>query len=178
MNIAEILKKLPVGTELYCPIFGKVKLSGLIDLEDGLYIEIKTDYEKMIFNEECKLREEGECLLFPSITVRNWNNWKEVFPEVDVLYKEEQQKHQKENKSEKFDFTTLKPFDRVLVRDSNNNEWAIELFESVNNQGYLNKYPFACMASAYKQCIPFNEETQHLLGTDELAPEHYIIWES
>ena len=33
------------------------------------------------------------------------------------------------------------------------------------------------MASYYKCCIPYNDETKHLLGTTEEAPDYYKYWE-
>lgn len=56
----------------------------------------------------------------------------------------------------------FKPFDKVLVRDSNDHEWKAGIFshysEGVN-------YPFICIGCGYGYCIPYNEETKHLLGT-------------
>ena len=28
----------------------------------------------------------------------------------------------------------------------------------------------------YKMCIPYNDETKHLVGTNEEAPEYYRQW--
>ena len=30
---------------------------------------------------------------------------------------------------------------------------------------------------SYDKCIPYNDETKHLLGTSEEAPEYYRYWE-
>ena len=62
----------------------------------------------------------------------------------------------------KFNF---KPFDKVLVRDCDSCTWGIEFFEreDVDNKDY----PYTCMNSNYTKCIPYNEETKHLLGTDK-----------
>ena len=64
----------------------------------------------------------------------------------------------------KFD---LKPFDKVLVRDRDDdgNVWKIELFERKDKDA--KRYPYICMHCAYTECIPYNEETEHLLGTNE-----------
>ena len=58
----------------------------------------------------------------------------------------------------------LKPFDKVLVRDSNDYKWKAGFF-SHYSEG-LN-YPFICVGGGYGQCIPYNEDTKHLLGTTE-----------
>lgn len=75
---------------------------------------------------------------------------------------------------EKFDPKTLKPFDKVLVRNNFCNDWCAAFFSYINN---LNSYCFRFVTTAdnsYKQMIPYNEETKHLLGTNKQAPEFYI----
>ena len=67
----------------------------------------------------------------------------------------------------------LRPFDKVLVRNSNYHCWVCQLFGYKTN---YTKYPFMCMYSDYDQCIPYNEETKHLLGTTDDAPEKYKTW--
>nr|DAQ19312.1 MAG TPA: hypothetical protein [Caudoviricetes sp.] len=74
----------------------------------------------------------------------------------------------------KFDPKTLKPFDKVLVKYSANRQWKCDLFSDVND--YLN-YPYRCISCSYKCCIPYNEDTKHLLGTTDDAPEYYKYWE-
>lgn len=54
---------------------------------------------------------------------------------------------------DKFDFTTLKPFDKVLVRDSIFGKWKIEFFEKFDKEL---KFPFICMNGRYSLCIPYN----------------------
>ena len=34
-----------------------------------------------------------------------------------------------------------------------------------------------CCGAYYKHCIPYNEETQHLVGTTDEAPDFYKFWE-
>ena len=67
----------------------------------------------------------------------------------------------------------LRPFDKVLVRNSNYHCWVCQLFGYKTN---CTKYPFMCMSSDYDQCIPYNDETKHLLGTIDDAPEKYKTW--
>lgn len=76
-----------------------------------------------------------------------------------------------EYKKEKFDPKTLKPFDRVLVRDRDIEHWMCGLFSHIINDEYL------CIGSCYKHCIPYNDKTKHLVGTTEEAPEYYKYWE-
>lgn len=53
----------------------------------------------------------------------------------------------------------LKPFDKVLVRDHNNEIWRPDLFGRITNDGR-----FACVGMAWEQCIPY-EGNEHLLDT-------------
>lgn len=62
----------------------------------------------------------------------------------------------------KFNF---KPFDKVLVRDDDSGTWKIEFFERMEWDN--KRHPYVCMWYKYRQCIPYNEETAHLLGTKE-----------
>ena len=72
----------------------------------------------------------------------------------------------------KFDITTLKPFDKVLVR-LNNSYWRIQFFERINKTN--KNYPFVCMnGHNYKQCIPY-EGNEHLLYTAKDCDEFYKI---
>ena len=67
---------------------------------------------------------------------------------------------------------TLQPFDKVLVRDFNIDEWFATSFSDATING---KYRI-CDNCYYDQCIPYNEETKHLLGTTDDAPEKYKTW--
>lgn len=58
----------------------------------------------------------------------------------------------------------LKPFDKVLVRDSDAGIWKAAHFSHYIGEY---EYPYFTTASAYKQCIPY-EGSEHLLGTDKL----------
>ena len=74
----------------------------------------------------------------------------------------------------KFDPKTLKPFDRVIVRN-NNGEWKCAIFSHI--KGYDSDYRYDCCYMIYKYCIPYNDETKHLIGTTDEAPEYYSYWE-
>ena len=78
------------------------------------------------------------------------------------------------NKKERFDPKTLKAFDRVLVKDSESLTWKINMFSHINNKA---EYPYCCLLSFYKYCIPYNDDTKHLVGTKEEAPDFYRYWE-
>lgn len=73
----------------------------------------------------------------------------------------------------KFDITTLKPFDKVLVRDNNEQFWTCDWFSFHDTKQV---YPFACVGHYVSQCIPY-EENQHLLGTTDDCDEYFKTWE-
>ena len=79
-----------------------------------------------------------------------------------------------EEKAEKFDINTLKPFDRVLVRDSNEALWVIELWMAYAPQ--YKKWKYQCLGSTYDQCIPY-EGNEHLMAKADMPDDYYIIWE-
>lgn len=68
-------------------------------------------------------------------------------------------------KQNQFEF---KPFDKVLVRDADNLTWHATFYSHFST-GLVH----ATVCGCWNQCIPYNEETKHLVGTSEpyIAPE-------
>lgn len=64
----------------------------------------------------------------------------------------------------------LKPKDFVLVRDGKNNIWELDTFGRKIGES---DYCYKCISGRYMYCIPFNSETEHLLGKTEACPEKY-----
>lgn len=58
----------------------------------------------------------------------------------------------------------FKPFDKVLGRNEKGDVWEAELFSHYREES---QYPFHCIGFNHKYCIPYNEETAHLLGTTD-----------
>lgn len=56
----------------------------------------------------------------------------------------------------------LKPFDKVLIRDFDSQAWQVSLFGYKDSDFY-----YCCNGCGWNQCIPYNEETAHLLGTTD-----------
>ena len=77
----------------------------------------------------------------------------------------------------KFDLSTLKPYDKVLVRRQNNDQWEPQLFSCLNNDtsGYYYK-DILIGSFSIKQCIPY-EGNEHLAGTTNDCDEYYKTWE-
>lgn len=155
IDLCEILKDCPYGTKLYCTLCGEVRFDSI----DNSEFPINLVFGK---NKEISLTKEGwywtdandaECLLFPSKDQREWSKFKKP----------------------KFDPKTLQPFDKVLVRSENIFNWNCSLFSNIDDQ--CENYPFGCLGLYYKFCIPYNDDTKHLVATTEEAPEFYRYWE-
>ena len=74
----------------------------------------------------------------------------------------------------KFDISNLKAYDKVLVRDTNEQVWVADLFSHVLDRP-LGGYTFACVGHYPNQCIPY-EGNEHLLGTNNDCGEYYKNW--
>lgn len=76
------------------------------------------------------------------------------------------------NKKPKFDPKTLKPFDKVLIWHCASECWSCEVFSHLTG-----KYTCNCICGCYTRCMPYNDDTKHLVGTTDEAPEYYKYWE-
>ena len=155
LNLVEILKDCPEDTKLYSPVYGEVEL---VKLHEGwdYPIEVKLSNNTLdSFTKDGRIYMDydGECMLFPSREERDWSKFKPT-----------------QIKKPKFDPKTLKPFDKVLIRDSKYEDWRCNIFSHIYNRG---DYPFRTTNAYYKYCIPYNDDTKHLVGTTEEAPEFY-----
>lgn len=70
----------------------------------------------------------------------------------------------------KFDPQSLRAFDKVLVRNENATVWHARFLDFYANDIYN-----TTSNEVWIDCVPYNEETQHLHGTAEEAPEFYRI---
>lgn len=61
----------------------------------------------------------------------------------------------------------LKTFDQVLVRDSNEGRWLINHYACTRLTEDGHKLYICSIGSGFSQCIPYNEETKHLVDTTE-----------
>ena len=163
IDLTKILKDCPRGTKLYSSMFGEVEFQYIksdsmypivIKLEDGVIESITSDGK--IFNDY-----NGECIIFPSKDQRDWSKF------IAPWYKRE-----------RFDPNTLKPFDKVLAASMVDGRWVCDFFshigESIRDSGRLY---VGTGFGAYDRMIPYNEDTKHLVGTTEEAPEYYKYWE-
>ena len=87
----------------------------------------------------------------------------------------------------RFDPKTLKPFDRVLVRDYSTEKWTTGHFSYIEYDltdsdlrscdGKFKFLVYTAGWSNYWCVVPYNEDTKHLVGTTDEAPEYYRYWE-
>lgn len=76
----------------------------------------------------------------------------------------------------KFDPKTLEPFDKVLVRNEDSPNWCCSLFSHSYHCNIID-YFVTLDNCVYRDIIPYNEQTKHLLGTTNEPPEYYKYWE-
>ena len=80
----------------------------------------------------------------------------------------------------KFDINTLVPFkSEVLVRNSDSGFWKPAFWgtyeaEKSNEHQYRN---YLTTEGFVRHCIPYNDETKHLIGKTSDCPEYYKTWE-
>lgn len=155
IDLTKILKDCPKGWELYSCVHGMVRFEKF--KHDDYPVLVKFgDYLYASFTYDGKIAKYpgGECCLFPSKDQRDWSKFSAPWL-----------------KKERFDPYTLKPFDKVLVRDDYDDVWCCRHFSHIRNQ--YKEYKYATTSSFYKCCIPYNDETKHLLNTTDEAPEYY-----
>ena len=158
LNLVEILKDCPKGVKLYSTVFGDVEFMKVFQEKVFYPIEIKLNnnlIENLTKDGRMFTEYNGECTLFPSKEQRDWSKFKV-------------------NKS-KFDPQTLQAFDKVLVRDSCAFPWRCALYSHTRKND--SSYKFVTTNSIGIYCIPYNDDTKHLVGTHEEAPEYYRYWE-
>ena len=164
IDLTKILKDCPKNTIFYSSIYEYVTVRIMITNKDYPIILYKSSVNGDFFL--CRLTKEGkynnqfngECTLFPSKEQRDWNKFTASW-----------------FKKEKFDPKTLKPFDKVLVSDVDLKlRWKVDFFSHETGAAF---YPYQCTGNLYGYCIPYNDDTKHLVGTQEKAPEFYRYWE-
>ena len=161
LNLVEILKDCPKGTKLYSTAFGDVYFYRISDNEEypiGIAVAGNSDYRTLTYDGKLWRDYGGECILFPSKEQRDWSKFTAPW-----------------YKKERFDPKTLKPFDKVLVRDECYERWRCDFYSYLHDDN--GGYSYIVINDAYKHCIPYNEDTKHLVGTTKEAPEYYRYWE-
>ena len=157
IDLTKILKDCPKGWKLYSSVYGDVSFQGIADLVYPIQVSNKKAGEVLLSEKGRFLIGVGECILFPSKDQRDWSKFTAPW-----------------YKKDKFDPKTLKPFDKVLVSDEHHTRWRCTFFSHIVDQFH---YKYFTSDSCYKFCIPYNDDTKHLVGTTDEAPEYYRYWE-
>lgn len=159
IDLTKILKDCPEGWEFWSDNFGKVKFKYIDKSYDEPILVKRTDGYNAYYTEEgwCSIDFPASCLLWPSKDCRDWSKFTAPW-----------------YKKDKFDPKTLQPFDKVIVRNCSNYVWNVDFYSCK----YANaEYSYGCIGDAYRFCIPYNDDTKHLVGTIDEAPEFYKYWE-
>ena len=152
LNLEIILNDCPRNTKLYSPLYGDVYFQE-IDKQNSefpikvLYVDSDGEFNCAWFNKI------GRYYNLPNTECM-------LFPS-----KENRDWSTWKNPNVKikhFDPKTLKPFDKVLARYYDGDKWTATLFSHI---GF------------YEEIIPYNDETAHLVGTNDDAPKYYRYWE-
>lgn len=163
IDLTKILKDCPEGTTFWSDNYGIVQFKCIIkSYTDPINYPIlvkRTDGHNVYYTKEGwhDISFPASCLLWPSKDCRDWNRFTAPW-----------------YKKEKFDPKTLKPFDRVLARDTSINNWACGFFSHIVVLDDTDLYHVGGIL--YDMCIPYNDDTKHLVGTKEEAPEYYKYW--
>ena len=153
IDLTKILKDCPKGWPLYTSITGRTSFHSV----DEKYVRVETQgwISRLTSGGKVEDCPEGECIIFPSREQRDWSKFEAPW-----------------YKPGKFDPKTLKAFDKVLAWHYG---WVVDLFSHYDDSI---QYPYVCTGgSVFSFVIPYNDETRHLVGTEEEAPEYYTYWE-
>ena len=162
LNLVKILKDCPQGIKLYSTTYGDVELIRVNQNDDVVdyHIEIKLSDDSITsVTTDGRLCEyyNGECVLFPSKEQRDWSKFNV--------------------KKHRFDPKTFQPFDKVLVKrgDENYHLWFPDFISFPPND--VDETVLCMTTDDVDMVIPYNEETKHLIETNDDAPEFYRYWE-
>ncbi len=167
IDLTKILDGCPRGTEFYHAGYGTVVWLVSIDLdsEHPIQLSLHNDGYSNIFLTKRGTNNvyyNGPCILFPSKDQRDWSKFERFWDKPKV---------EKVKKVERFKIKTLQPFDKVLIRNGDNLHWKADFF------GYIAGQWVNCVGGGDVECVPYNEETKHLIGTTDDCPEYYKWWE-
>ena len=156
LNLCEILKHCPQGETFWSPMLDGVKFSCIDEERQMIIVETIEGHFTWEINADGTISIDEvtspEVMLYPSKEMRGWSKF--TAPWL---------------KKERFDPKTLKPFDKIIFKG--HGMWFCGLFSHIHNS-------YACIGETYHKCvIPYNDDTKHLVGTRDEAPEFYKYWE-
>src|SRR5574344_1134038 len=118
----------------------------------GLFCSVKLYFDNDDIIDNCHLAaEEEKQKLFVALEKegRFWNAEKKCIEDIKPKY-------------------TFKPKDWCLMRTASDYAWCLCQFSNMDLESYV-----AIGGAMHEYCIPYNDETKHILGTTEDAPEKY-----
>lgn len=160
LDLTKILEGCPEGTKLYSTMYGEVSFAKINKyLKDyPIWLSINKDFAYCT-KDGRYIKNKGECTLFPSKDQRDWSKFERFWDKPKV---------------EKFDPKTFKPFDKVLgFYEAEGGSWECALFSHLIGK----EHSAVCAGMIYNKYIPYNEDTKHLVGTNDDCPEYYKWWE-
>ena len=162
IDLTKILDGCPEGTKFHSALFGQVSFIKIEPYSSFPIVCKRSD--DIIFRCDkggiyIKGYADAECIFFPSKDQRDWSKFERFWDKPKI---------------EKFDINTLQPFDKVLVRNTPTTLWKADFFA-------FSKYPdqdmAKCVGGYWFNCIPYNDDTKYLIGTNNDCPEYYKWWE-
>lgn len=158
LDLTKILEGCPVGTEFYSSAFGNLTFVKITLFNTVTMMTTRCQYS---YAKDGRLYYGvGECTLFPSKDQRDWSKFERF--------------QDKPKKADKFDPNTFQPYDKVLARGIDDS-WKALTFSHKSRESYY--APWCCDGFFYDYCIPYNDDTKHLVGTKDDCPEYYKWWE-
>lgn len=161
IDLTKILEGCPKGTEFYHIVYGTVLFKSIVlNSEYPIRFIVDKNLENSVTKSGILLSDyKGECVFFPSKEQRDWSKFVRFWDKP---------------KKERFDPKTFKPFDKVLgFYEVEGGSWECALFSHLTEK----EHSVICAGIIYNKCIPYNEDTKHLVGTNEDCPEYYKWWE-
>ena len=164
LNLCEVLKYCPKDEQFWSPMLDGVKFSCIDEERQMIIVETVEGHFTWEINADGTISIDEvtspEVMLYPSKEMRDWSKF--TAPWL---------------KKERFDPQTLNPFDKVLVR-FDCGVWSATLFSHLIDSKFANKkYDIICCGTVFGYCIPYNDDTKHLVGTKDEAPDFYKYWE-
>lgn len=150
----DILYSNLVGNEVF---IAKIEEKGI--LHSYVYMDI---YNKVLNIDKDETFAMSGCIYNGNIRLATDSEKQQLFSALEKEGKRWNPDTKKiEDLSKGYEF---KAFDKVLVRDFDDKEWKADFF-SHNRLVDDSDYRFSCVGNMWIHCIPYNEDTKHLLGT-------------
>lgn len=161
LDLIKILEGCPKGIDFYHTVYGTVLFNNIdLDSEYPIRFIVGKNQINSVTKSGLAISDyKGECILFPSKEQRDWSKFERFWDKPKV---------------KKFDPKTLQPFDKVLgFYEVEGGSWECNIFSHLIGK----ECSAVCTGIIYNKYIPYNEETKHLIGTNDDCPEYYKWWE-